>query len=134
MFLEARGGSKKSAGDAYEPRAAAVTTGTAQGTVSYLFGHLNSALRTKIFKGRLTPNIHVLGCPRVESWGRLKATCSGSRRARAPRAAGGGSEVLETSGEEHLQTLEPESQVPQVPVEHRTERPGGPQLGRLALV
>lgn len=40
-FLEARGGSKKSAGDALESRAAAATTGTAQGTASHLCGHLN---------------------------------------------------------------------------------------------
>lgn len=103
--------------------------------MSYLPGHLNPALRTEIFKVRPAPNIHVLGVREQSPWGRLKlkATSSGSRRARAPRAAGGGSEVLGTSGEEDVETQEPESQVPQVPVGQVIGRPGGPRLGRLAL-
>lgn len=40
-FQEARGGSKKSAGDALVPRAAAAATGTAQVTASYLSGSLS---------------------------------------------------------------------------------------------
>lgn len=38
----------------------------------------------------------------------------------------GGNEVLETSGAEDLKTSEPESQVPQVPVEQDTESLDGP--------
>lgn len=66
----------------------------------------------------------VLGSPEAQGYVFWEPHSQGTRE---------GSEILETSGEEDLETPEPDSQVLQVPVEQVTERPGGPRLGRLAL-
>lgn len=111
-FQEARGGSKKSAGDALVPRAAAATTGTAQVTASYLFGYLNPDFENQTLQSASNSELQA---PETER-GVL-----GSPQGQGTEGCRGDSEVPETSGAKDLETSEPESQVPQVSADQGTE-------------